>query len=299
MKYLKAIKIVGILIFIYILSLLDYRLVVESILNLNLVYILVYAVLWYLFFFVKVYRWHVIQNYFIFTKKLSFQENFFVYVETIYLSYVTPGKIGDIARLWIMKENYGIDKKDSFVAYIFDRIQDLYFLVLFSLFSLLFVIELDVPKYVYILFMMFLIFYIFKNFFINQIQKISQYMQKIKTDFLFEIKIFFINLSAFFIYFSQVYILAKAMNLNIDFLFIVAVVSISAIATLIPLSISGLGVREGIFIFLLASVGVGKEDAVVLSLLDNVVFVALFIVLLQLFSKFYLRKKVIKEGELK
>ena len=53
MKYLKAIKFVGILIFIYILSLLDYRLFVESILILNFTYILVYVLLWYLFFFRK------------------------------------------------------------------------------------------------------------------------------------------------------------------------------------------------------------------------------------------------------
>ena len=244
------------------------------------------------FFFVKVYRWHVIQNYFICTKKLSFQENFFVYVETLYLSYITPAKIGDIARLWIMKENYGIDKKDSFVAYIFDRIQDLYFLVLFALISLLFIIELNVPKYVYALFIMFLVFYAFKNFFINQIEKTSHYMQKIKTNFLFEIKIFIINLFAFFLYFLQVYILTEAMNLNIDFLFVVAVVSISSIVILVPISIGGLGVREGIFIFLLANVGVNKEEAVILSLLDNVVFIALFILLLHLFSKLYLRKKL-------
>lgn len=292
MKYLKFFKIIGIILFVYILSQLDYETVFQSLVRLDLLLLLLYAVLWYLFFFVKVYRWHVIQNYFNFTKKLSFQENFYVYVETLYLSYVTPGKIGDIARLWIMKENYGIDKKDSFAAYIFDRVQDLYFLVLFSLFSLLFVIELDVPKYVYLLFMMFLVFYIFKNFFINQIQKFSQYIQKIKTDLLFETKIFIINIFAFFLYFLQVYILAKAMNLNIDFLFIVAVVSISAIATFVPISIGGLGVREGIFIFLLASVGVGKEDAVVLSLLDNVVFVAIFIVFLHLFVKVYLKNKI-------
>jgi hypothetical protein len=86
---------------------------------------------------------------------------------------------------------------------------------------------------------------------------------------------------------SRMYFLAKAMNLNIEYSFIVALVSISAIATIIPISIGGLGVREGVFVFLLASIGISKEKAVLLSLLDNVVFLAIFIVFLHLCSKLY------------
>ena len=282
MKYLKIIKIIGVLAFLYILSLLDYKIVYESIKNLDFFYLFIYTLLWYLFFIIKVYRWHVVQNYF--SRSLTFKQNFWVFLETIYLSYVTPGKIGDIARVWIIKEHFDIDKKDTMIAYTFDRVQDLFFLIICALFGLWFILDIEISNYIYIGLILFIIIYILKNKF--------NIVRNIQTDMNFEIKIFIINTIAFFFYFLQVYFLAKAMNLNIEYSFIVALVSISAIATLIPISIGGLGVREGVFIYLLATIGVSKEEAVILSLLDNVVFIAIFIMILHLFSKFYLKNKV-------
>jgi glycosyltransferase 2 family protein len=282
LKYLKIIKIIGVLAFLYILSLLDYKIVYESIKNLDFFYLFIYTLLWYLFFIIKVYRWHVVQNYF--SRSLTFKQNFWVFLETIYLSYVTPGKIGDIARVWIIKEHFDIDKKDTMIAYTFDRVQDLFFLIICALFGLWFILDIEISNYIYIGLILFIIIYILKNKF--------NIVRNIQTDMNFEIKIFIINTIAFFFYFLQVYFLAKAMNLNIEYSFIVALVSISAIATLIPISIGGLGVREGVFIYLLATIGVSKEEAVILSLLDNVVFIAIFIMILHLFSKFYLKNKV-------
>ncbi len=293
MKYMKIIKLIGLLAFIYILSLLDYALVIESLMGLNLGYVFIYTVLWYLFFIAKVYRWHLIQNYF--STPLSFKQNFWVFLETIYLSYVTPAKIGDIARLWIMKEHFNINKKDSLFGYIFDRFQDLYFTIIFALFGVFFIVKVDISIYWNITFILLVLSYLFKNKLFQFIGKKYQYISNMKTDFVFELKIFLLNVILFFLYFTQVYILARAMNLDIEFAFIIALVSISALATLLPISIGGLGVREGVFIVLLANVGIAKEDAVILSLLDNVVFVVIFIILLHIFSRVYLSRKNLGE----
>jgi len=284
---MKYIKILGVLLFIYILSLLDYSLVYESIINLNLMFLSLYTLTFFLFFMIKVYRWHIVQNYF--SKSLSFKENYWVFLETIYLSYITPGKIGDIARIWIMKKHFNIEKKDTLIAYIYDRIQDLFFLIACALFSVLFIIEIEVSKYLYGVLCLFLILYIAKNKVLNLFKNKFSIIENVRTDFNFEIRIFIINFASFFFYFLQVYFLAKAMNLNIEYSFIIALASISSIATLIPISISGLGVREGVFIYLLSTINVSKEDAVLLSLLDNVVFIALFIIGLHLFSKLFIR----------
>lgn len=285
MKYLTVL---GILAFVYILSLLDYNLVLQSIRNLDMKYLFYYSISFYIFYFLKVYRWHLIQNYF--SKPLTFKQNSWVFLETLYLSYVTPAKLGDIARLWIIKKYFNIDKKDSLVAYIFDRIQDIFFLLLCALFGLIFIVDIEISNYIYLIFVLLILLYIFKNKVLNIFKQKFNFTKDIQTDVRFEIKIFILNSTSFFFYFLQVYLLAKAMNLNIEYSFVIALVSISAIATLIPISISGLGVREGVFIYLLATIGITKENAVVLSLLDNVVFAAVFIIILHLFAQLSQKK---------
>jgi uncharacterized membrane protein YbhN (UPF0104 family) len=251
-------------------------------------YLFYYSISFYIFYFLKVYRWHLIQNYF--SKPLTFKQNSWVFLETLYLSYVTPAKLGDIARLWIIKKYFNIDKKDSLVAYIFDRIQDIFFLLLCALFGLIFIVDIEISNYIYLIFVLLILLYIFKNKVLNIFKQKFNFTKDIQTDVRFEIKIFILNSTSFFFYFLQVYLLAKAMNLNIEYSFVIALVSISAIATLIPISISGLGVREGVFIYLLATIGITKENAVVLSLLDNVVFAAVFIIILHLFAQLSQKK---------
>lgn len=286
MKYLKFIKIIGIAAFIYILSFLDYKTVFESLLHLNMYYIALFVLLWYVVLVIKVYRWHMVQNYF--SRPLSFKENLWVFIETIYLSHVTPGKVGDMARIWIMDKYFDIPKKESTVAYIFDRIQDLFFMVLFVLYSTVFVIKIPISNYIYILFILFITGYIFKNKILSFFQHKIKLIETIKTDLIFEAKIFFINVLMFAFHFLEFYMLAKAMDITLEYNFIIALISISTLASIIPISVGGLGVREGVFIFLLATVGVSKESAVLLSLLDNVFFVAVFIVALYFFGRFFL-----------
>lgn len=66
---------------------------------------------------------------------------------------------------------------------------------------------------------------------------------------------------------SQVYVLAQAFQISIPYpeFIVISVVSV-VVANAIPISIGGLGVREGAFVFLLAQYGISHEIAFVLSL---------------------------------
>ena len=65
----------------------------------------------------------------------------------------------------------------------------------------------------------------------------------------------------------QTYIIAQAFSIDIPFFTIIFISIIASIVIgLLPISIGGLGVREGTFVVLLASYGVPKEIAVVISL---------------------------------
>ena len=65
----------------------------------------------------------------------------------------------------------------------------------------------------------------------------------------------------------MVYLLAMALNINISFINIGWVRSVIIIFTTLPISFSGVGLREGGFIVLLGTYGVPGEEALALAFL--------------------------------
>jgi uncharacterized protein (TIRG00374 family) len=67
---------------------------------------------------------------------------------------------------------------------------------------------------------------------------------------------------------AAVWLLAKAIDLDLAFALLAVTVPLVLIVTLVPVSVAGFGVREGGFVVLLAEAGVGATDATLLSLLS-------------------------------
>lgn len=67
--------------------------------------------------------------------------------------------------------------------------------------------------------------------------------------------------------FLAVFLLAGGLGLNIEFLHIAVFLPLIILLTLLPISISGIGVREGAFVFFFGAVGIPPENALALSLL--------------------------------
>ena len=62
------------------------------------------------------------------------------------------------------------------------------------------------------------------------------------------------------------WLLSESLDLSIDIEVIAVVLPLVLVATLMPISIAGFGVREGAFVALLAETGVASADALLLSL---------------------------------
>jgi len=75
------------------------------------------------------------------------------------------------------------------------------------------------------------------------------------------------SLAIQFLGFISVYILAKGLSIELTFLSILVFLPIIIVVSFIPISISGLGLREGAFVFLFGFAGVSADKAVTLSLL--------------------------------
>ncbi len=69
------------------------------------------------------------------------------------------------------------------------------------------------------------------------------------------------------LYFCSRYVVARAMGLNLSFLDIAIVSVLSAVVSILPISVAGIGTREATIIFVFSLFGINKEAAVLFSLL--------------------------------
>ncbi len=76
-----------------------------------------------------------------------------------------------------------------------------------------------------------------------------------------------LTLMAYSIFFSQCYLLAKALSMPAGFGTISFAVALGSLVTLLPISISGLGTREAAIVAYLGQAGVSEEIAISFSLL--------------------------------
>lgn len=89
------------------------------------------------------------------------------------------------------------------------------------------------------------------------------------------------------------YLLAKSLNIDLSILQCAWLFSIVSVVTLIPISFSGLGIREGAIIALLAQIGIDASSALSLSILIFIMGILIAIIggILELFSGIKPRKK--------
>jgi uncharacterized protein (TIRG00374 family) len=81
------------------------------------------------------------------------------------------------------------------------------------------------------------------------------------------IKAFFYSLAIQLIVIVSVYILAMGMDIDITLLSLLVFLPLITLITLVPVSISGIGIREGAFVFFLGTMGVPPDKAMTLSIL--------------------------------
>jgi len=78
---------------------------------------------------------------------------------------------------------------------------------------------------------------------------------------------FVLSLVAQFVGIASTFLISKALGLNVSFVYFLTVVPIIWVITMVPISIGGLGVREGAFVLFFGQQGVSTENALLLSLL--------------------------------
>lgn len=295
MKYFS--KIIGFLIFIYLFSIVDYQSLIEVLINMNFILLVISILLAFLLIFLKSFRWRYInisQNI-----KISISTCYQIFTISSVLGSVTPGRIGEFIKIYSMK-NHCSNLEKRILGVLVDRMHDIIILMLTGLITLFFV---DIVVFdffnKYLIFSFFilstmLIIYLLRNEILkvliyNFYQVDNMNSTTIKNKFSLIVthfkKLFYNTFTIAFIFTLLSYSIQCVISLSIieafgqrvQFHFIPMIISLSALVSLLPITIGGIGTREGIFVYILGLQGIPIETALSISLINGlIIFTIIF-----------------------
>ena len=220
----------------------------------------------------------------------SLKDSTIMYAAALYIGALTPGRIGDFIKVFYLKGD-GHPFGKSFATVLLDRLFDLISLFLLGyagmlLFIAFFEKAIIILSCIFVGTILLIIFFIYKrDYSIGILEYISsnfipeRYKENAKTgfsDLCNGIKTLntnqltlatFMTFFAWVIYFITMYLFALSIDINIPFLYLATCVSISAVITLIPISISGIGTRDATLVILFSYLGLSKESAIAFSMM--------------------------------
>lgn len=279
---------IGLILFVIILSKLNLTKIIALLSNINPFYLAAALLLFIPLLVIKAIRWQLLMkaqniNY-------SLKDSTIMYAAALYIGAITPGRIGDFIKVFYLKGD-GHPFGKSFASVLLDRLFDLVSLLLLGyagmlLFITLFEGAIISLSCIFVGTVLLIIFFIYKRGFgMGILEYISshfipeRYRENAKTSFsdLYNgiktlnanqfVLATFMTFFAWIIYFVMMYLFALSLSINIPFLYLATCVSISAVITLIPISISGIGTRDATLIILFSYLGLSKESAIAFSMM--------------------------------
>lgn len=213
-----------------------------------------------------------------------FLKSFHAYLASFTIGLITPGRLGEIARLYYVREDTGVNFYTSFKTIVADRIFDFAILFWFGATGMLYFYKVA-GEYHGVLYLiatgiiMFLGWYIgnliLKKFIRNPKPLSLLSLARDTWGELFSkamILPWVLTLAAYYLFYIANQWIFRSIGIELNVTDIGFILSLMSLATLIPISIAGFGTREASLVFLLAFYGINPEVAIVFSLLQFTAF---------------------------
>jgi uncharacterized protein (TIRG00374 family) len=288
----RLFSVIGIILFIIILSRVDIPSLIEVFASINLLLLLLALAVNGIAVLMKSYKWKIIVN--TVNDRFSLPDAIQAFLIGFSFSVLTPAKIGDFIRAYYVK-NDTCSTGRALSTVVTDRLIDIVMLVLIaatgiSLFSFFYHIEIlsavivtliaaGIAVGILVLLNKPLLSRILRPFFnlfipAGMKQKVSGYYHEF-YDGLFAFyhhrKAFVLALSVALLSwippFVYGYLLAMSIGIDLNLSYFAIVIPIISLLDLLPISISGIGTRDAALIFLFGLQGISAESAVAFSIL--------------------------------
>ena len=278
LKY-KIWRLLGLMILVYILCKIDWTQMASVLKRTELLWIIIAMLinipqLWF-----KSTRWQSLL--FMQGKTIRNGEAFLLYVSSVYLGVVTPGRLGEFAKAIYLKQERITSVSHGFSSVLVDRLCDLYLLFLLAMAGLVFLTPwagaeifgwtglagaMGIPAIFFLSNRTQRFFsWIYQKVLASKLpesakegaEQFVKGMQELMTYRIYGAGL--LTLLAWSLFFLQCFLIAKAIGLPITYMEVIPIMAITNIFTFLPVSISGLGTREAALCFLLLPRGISLE----------------------------------------
>ena len=127
-KFLDISRYIGLFILLYIFFKIDLNELKNEITGINILPLLIAMGLNIPHLFIKSFRW----NYLLRQQNICFTywETFLPYMSSLYVGFITPGRVGEFIKAFYLKTYKGISLSRGFSSVLIDRLFDLYLLLI-------------------------------------------------------------------------------------------------------------------------------------------------------------------------
>ncbi len=284
-------SVIGILLFLYILFKIDLINVFDEIKKVNIYFIGIAIILVFIMLLIQTFKWHVIAI--IQDIKIPFNQSFKINLISNFYGLITPSKIGAVIRAEYLKKytkNSSVGK--GLFNFTIDKILDIVSVIFMAIiFSFLFKDRLYLPigffTSLFLAFVLVTLFFIKKErsrmvlrFFYNKItNKTIKNKAKITFDSFYDnvpkkkylILFLLINLICWISIYLIYYFIGLSLGIKLNFLYYLAILPISTLVSMLPISIGGLGTREAALISLFTLFNVEAAKVFSMSIIDYLI----------------------------
>ncbi len=278
---------IGIAIFLFLLTRINISDTFSILINANPIYFVIAVILIIPMLLLEAFRWHFILrqlgiNY-------PFGESFSMFASSLFIGSVTPARLGEFVRVGFLK---GHSLGKSFFSVFIDRISDIAFLLgagyigmfffAVALGQQLFWLSIAIVGFIVLSTIM-----IVRQDIVKMVLRIvfsrivpEKFKPELKVAFydfyrsLFTLLNFksvsvvlFLTLLSWLVYYFMVFSLSRSLGIEISFIYLATSVSIAGLLSIIPISISGIGTRDAALVFFFGLIGIRSEFAIALSAL--------------------------------
>jgi len=297
---------------VFLIKKIDIPYLINLLSVMDLKYIYLFVIIYFLIIIISSYRWKYLLD--IQDIEIPIRKVIGFYLVGTFFNILTPSTIGgDAVRIFDLSK-YSRKPLSSFSSVFIDRWAGLGATFLIALFSLVlsgeFCYNSSITLLISITSIIFLVFsislfsqkskltvnWLFKKVGnLRQLDSLKRLIDKFftsihiyKDDKAVLINVFNFSIAIKFLSILTTYIIAQSIALNISFWYFLIYVPMIIIITTIPISIAGIGIREGAFIYFFSKVGVSDSDSFALSLL---VFLSWFFISIIPGSLIYILRK--------
>lgn len=263
------------LLIIYILSKIETGQILNALYKINLLAFFSASFLYIVSSYISALRWRLF-----IVSDIKPSQLFSLYLIGSFFNIALPGIIGgDAVKILLLRKKTGI--KEAFASVFMERYVGFFALIFIGfVFFLLFYSQLPHNPVIYAVPLSFFGFFVATFFLLlvgryNFLRDFRQYILSFKKTQI--LKAFCYSIVVQFIVIVTVYIIGRGLGLYINFFELAIFLPVIVLITTLPVSLSGIGVREGCFILFFGS-SIGEANAVVLSFVWflSVVFASLF-----------------------